>query len=234
MDTYGVYSKLYTVWPLLGGKLATNQRAASFQLRIPKNNCAPDCAPIPKFEFTSSTHQPTMSKSKKGKGRTPAAATAGAKSTASASWVQASDKAGLGGITVMEAALAAMFDQLKEVEDPIFAVSLNSFFAYIHLSRICRESVETVENSINVTNLTLQRTDPDQNMAWTNLDEEGTFVVVSDEEQEQEVQVQELEELHKMQWTKKWVETVLGHEDMFTGNGHCTNIELRTSKVVNS
>ena len=76
---------------------------------------------------------------KKGKGCIPAAASAGAASTASASWAQASAEVGLGGLMVTEAALTAMFDQLKEVEDLIFAVSVNSFFAYIHLLRICRD-----------------------------------------------------------------------------------------------
>ena len=52
----------------------------------------------------------------------PAAASA----SASASWAQVSAEVGLGRLTVTEAALAAMFDQAKDVEDPIFAVSLNS------------------------------------------------------------------------------------------------------------
>ncbi len=84
-------------------------------------------------------------KAKKGQGCTPAAATAGAGSTASASWAQASAEVGLGGLTVMEAALAAMFNQIKQVEDPIFAVSVNSFLPYIQLSRIC--SVPLLFNS---------------------------------------------------------------------------------------
>ncbi len=61
-------------------------------------------------------------KHKKTKGRPPVAASA----SASASWAQVSTEVGLGGLTMTEAALAAMFDQAKEVEDPIFAVSLNS------------------------------------------------------------------------------------------------------------
>ncbi len=44
---------------------------------------------------------------KKTQGRPPAAASA----SASASWAQASAEVGLGGLTVTEAALAAMFDQ---------------------------------------------------------------------------------------------------------------------------
>ncbi len=47
----------------------------------------------------------------------------------SASWAQASAEAGLGGLTMTEAALAAMFDQLKEVPDPIFAVSMHTLTA---------------------------------------------------------------------------------------------------------
>ena len=61
-------------------------------------------------------------KPKKTQGGPPAAASA----SASASWAQASAEVGLGRLTVTEAALAAMFDQAKEVEDPIFAVSLNN------------------------------------------------------------------------------------------------------------
>ena len=57
-------------------------------------------------------------------------------------------------------------------------------------------------------------------------------MVVSDEEQE--MQVQEMKEVHDTQLTKKQAEAVLGCEDMLTGNGYCTNIELRTSKVLNS
>ncbi len=59
---------------------------------------------------------------KKTQGRPPAAVSA----SASASWAQASAEVGLGGLTMTEAALAAMFNQAKDVEDPIFAVSFNS------------------------------------------------------------------------------------------------------------
>ncbi len=59
----------------------------------------------------------------------------------SASWAQASAEVGLGGLTIIEAALATMFDQLKEVPDPIFAVSMQRLTA----SSICREFVENVE-----------------------------------------------------------------------------------------
>ena len=53
---------------------------------------------------------------------------------------------------VTEAALAAMFNQLKEVEDPIFAVSRNSFLLYKLAEKVLR-IVETVEKSSNVTNI---------------------------------------------------------------------------------
>ena len=69
-----------------------------------------------------------QNKAKKTQGRTPAAASA----SASASWAQVSAEVGLGGLTVTEAALAAMFDQAKEVEDPIFAVSLNNTSTAAH------------------------------------------------------------------------------------------------------
>ncbi len=59
----------------------------------------------------------------------------------SASWSQASAEAGLGGLMVTEVALAAMFDQLKEVPDPIFAVSMHTLTA----SSICREFVKNFE-----------------------------------------------------------------------------------------
>ncbi len=101
--------------------------------------------------------QKKQKKAKKAQGRTPAAATGGAGSSGasasiSASWVQASAEVGLGGLTVMEAALAAMFNQLKEVEDPIFAVSRNSFLPYKLAEKVPR-IVETVEKSSNVTNM---------------------------------------------------------------------------------
>ncbi len=92
--------------------------------------------------------------------------------------------------------------------------------------------VESVENSNNVTNISSQHTDPNKNKPWTDLDEDRSFVVVSDDEQE--MQVQEVQALHETQLTKKEAEAVPGREDMLTGNVHCTNIELRTSKVLNS
>ncbi len=106
----------------------------------------------------------------------------------SASWAQASAEAGLGGLTMTEAALAAMFDQLKEVPDPIFAVSMHTLTA----SWICRESVKNVEklskncwdcqeNIAKYNQLPLQCTDPHVHTAWHKVDEEGGFVVLSDD-----------------------------------------------------
>ena len=98
-------------------------------------------------------------KVKKPQGCTPAAATGGASSSGasasasvSASWVHSSAEVGLGGLTVTEAALAAMFNQLKEVEDPIFAVSRNCFLPYKFAEKVSR-IVETVEKSSNVTTI---------------------------------------------------------------------------------
>ncbi len=107
----------------------------------------------------SDSEQKKQKKAKKPQGCTPAAPTGGASSSGastsasvSASWVQASAEVGLGGLTVTEAALAAMFNQLKEVEDPIFAVSRNCFLPYKFAEKVSR-IVETVEKSSNVTTI---------------------------------------------------------------------------------
>ncbi len=76
----------------------------------------------------------------------------------------------------------------------------------------------------------LQHTDPDKDQQWTELDEDGSFVVLSDEEEE-DMQVQEVQQ---METEKPAPAPVPGREDMLTGEVHCTNIELRTSKVLNS
>ncbi len=61
-------------------------------------------------------------------------------------------------------------------------------------------------------------------------------MVLSDEEEELQV----VQEEKRPQGDAKDVKqeqqgkAVPGHEDMLTGNVHCTNIELRTSKVLNS
>ncbi len=57
--------------------------------------------------------------------KTVSASPSSSSAAGSASWAQASAEAGLGSLTVTEAALAVMFDQLKEVPDPIFAVSMH-------------------------------------------------------------------------------------------------------------
>ena len=75
-----------------------------------------------------------------------------------------------------------------------------------------------------------QRSDPDKDRQWTELDESGSFVVLSDEEDD--TQVQEVQEVQQME--KPVPAPVPGREDMLTGEVHCTNIELRTSKVLNS
>ncbi len=107
----------------------------------------------------SDSEQNKQKKAKKTQGRTPAAATGGAGSSGasasasiSASWAQVSAEVGLGGLMVTEAALAAMFNQLKEVEDLIFAVSRNCFLPYKFAEKVSR-IVETVEKSSNVTNI---------------------------------------------------------------------------------
>ena len=102
----------------------------------------------------SDSERKKQKKAKKPQGRTHAAATGGGSSGASvsASWAQASAEVGLGGLTVTEAALAAMFNQLKEVEDPIFAVSRNCFLPYKIAKKVSR-IVETVEKSSNVTTI---------------------------------------------------------------------------------
>ncbi len=68
---------------------------------------------------------------------------------------------------------------------------------------------------------------------WQEVDEEGGFVVLSDEEEEVQemVQASEAQDVQEQQAQGK---KVPGHEDMLTGEVHCTNIELRTSKVLNS
>ncbi len=75
-----------------------------------------------------------------------AKSSAGASASASAAWAQVSAEAGLGGLTVTEAALAAMFNQLKDVEDPIFVVS----FPFCHTASmqtdLCREIVENCQD----------------------------------------------------------------------------------------
>ncbi len=76
-----------------------------------------------------------------------------------------------------------------------------------------------------------QHSDPDKNRQWTELDESGSFVVLSDEEEEQ---VQEVQEVKQTEAEKPAPAPVLGREDMLTGEVHCTNIELRTSKVLNT
>ena len=58
-----------------------------------------------------------------------ASASSSSSAHGSASWAQASAEAGLGGLTITEAALAAMFDQLKEV--PAYIDS------FINMLRIC-------------------------------------------------------------------------------------------------
>ncbi len=75
--------------------------------------------------------------------------------------------------------------------------------------------------------------DPHTDTAWHEVDEDGGFVVLSDEEEELQV-VQEEERLPGEAEDVKQEKAVPGREDMLTGNVHCTNIELRTSKVLNS
>ena len=80
----------------------------------------------------------------------------------------------------------------------------------------------------------LQRTDPDKDRQWADLDDDASFMVVSDEEEEEHMQVQEVQEVHRTKEEEPAPAPVPGHEDMLTGKVHCTNIELRTSKVLNS
>ncbi len=65
------------------------------------------------------------------------------------------------------------------------------------------------------------------------MDDSGSFVVLSDEEAE-DIQVQEVQEVPHTEGDKPAPAPVPGREDMLTGEVHCTNIELRTSKVLNS
>ncbi len=78
-----------------------------------------------------------------------------------------------------------------------------------------------------------QHSDPDKDRQWTELDESGSFVVLSNEE-EDDIQVQEVQEVPHTEADKPAPAPVPGCEDMLTGEVHCTNIELRTSKVLNS
>ncbi len=79
----------------------------------------------------------------------------------------------------------------------------------------------------------LQRTDPDKDRQWADLDDDASFVVVSEEEEEH-MQMQEVQEVHRTKEEEPAPAPVPSREDMLTGKVHCTNIELRTSKVLNS
>ena len=127
-----------------GGKPRTNQRAACFQLRCPQR-CSRFCS-TSHFEFVSTCKNVEkasimLKATAKMEKSSTASASSSSSAHGSASWAQASAEAGLGGLTVTEVALAAMFDQLKEVPDPIFAVSMHTLTA----SSICQEFVENVE-----------------------------------------------------------------------------------------
>ncbi len=78
--------------------------------------------------------------------------------------------------------------------------------------------------------------DPHTQTPWHEIDveeDEGGFVVLSDEEDEVQEVVQ-ASEAQDVQDKKAKGKPVPGREDMVTGKVHCTNIELRTSKVLNS
>ena len=79
----------------------------------------------------------------------------------------------------------------------------------------------------------MQCTDPHTHTVWHDVDEEGRFIVLSDEEEEVQEVVQ-ASEVQDMQEEQAQGKPVPGREDMLTGEVHCTNIELRTSKVLNS
>ena len=76
--------------------------------------------------------------------------------------------------------------------------------------------------------------DPHAHTPWEEVDEEGGFVVISDEEEEVVQVVHASEAQDDVQEQQAPGKKVPGHEDMLTGEVHCTNIELRTSKVLNS
>ncbi len=100
----------------------SEQLASSFGV----HNCAPESAPLLSLNLYPVAISSIMPKASAKSDKT-STASASARSSAhgSASWAQASAEAGLGGLMVTVAALAAMFDQLKEVLDPIFAVSMH-------------------------------------------------------------------------------------------------------------
>ena len=80
--------------------------------------------------------------------------------------------------------------------------------------------------------------DPHAHTAWHEVDKEGGFIVLSDEEEELQEVVQEerpqASDAKDVQEEQEQGKPVPHHEDMLTGEVHCTNIELRTSKVLNS
>ena len=99
-----------------------DQLASSFGV----HNRVPDSAPVLSLNLYPVAKSSIMPKASAESAKTSTASTSASSSAhGSASWAQASAEASLGGLMVTEAALATMFNQLKEVPDPIFAVSMH-------------------------------------------------------------------------------------------------------------